>query len=98
MKDIEINKRLAVKIGWKETSLMECHQAGRVFLQIHGKVFHYMDPSVYVPIKAQCLKPDEVWRSNDGWHYKYTSKGEVKIRSTDSLGKAVAMAVIGDSK
>jgi hypothetical protein len=97
MNDLEVSKRLALKIGWKPKQLKVKQANGKSFLEIEGHNFDYRDRAVFVPIMNVYVDMFP-WQSNSGlWHYKYVANGKVHVRSASSFAKAVAMSVIGES-
>lgn len=90
MTDIEIDKALALAIGWKES----VHSAGRVFVWKAGHLalFSYKDPAVIWPIaeKYECFpyRRENEWEVGRHPHFLHAS----------TAAKAVALAVIGMNK
>lgn len=91
MTDIEINKALALAIGWPESQIKV---SDAVFVWLgHWKIFDYHDWYVVGPISAKfdCFP----LQSNDGsWEYWVNSK----FFHADTPQKAIALAVIGINK
>ena len=99
MNDLEINKALALAIGWHGATLKE--RDGHLFIQenerLFGRAFSHMDWNVIGPIAANydCF-PVIAACDADQW---VTMLGEKPTHYfADTPQKAIALAVIGAKK
>ena len=96
MTELEINRKLAIAIGWREDQM---EQVGRdlyigveYFKGMDRKVFDYTDWRVIGPI-AQRYKLLVSFKFNTVWREQ-----EVTGREADTPQRAIALAVIGAVK
>ena len=99
--DLEINKRLALAIGWKEPQMQDgafncalliCVEVATLSSHAHWRRFDYRDPAVIWPIAERYdafpIKTESSW-------WAITSEASV---ISDTAAKAVALAVIEGTK
>jgi hypothetical protein len=95
MTDVEINKTLALAIGWKEWDMILDHEAKRLCFNgpsLAG-VFDYRDWRVIGPIAARydCFP-------SSGYPQGWRSSANCCCVYADTPQKAIALAVIGAKK
>jgi hypothetical protein len=100
--DLEINKRLALKIGWKSEQINEVRDG--VITITHGqpeyswpyREFSYCDTGVIRPIAERY----NIWPTKIMGGYskgKWMAFGQEHCVTADTAAMAVAMAVIGEA-
>ena len=101
MTDIEINKALALAIGWKESS-MQVSALDNLYLLVANpttrfRVFDYRDWNVIGPIaeKYNCFPYRVGLGGSSEW---CIAKANVYRHYADTPQKAIALAVIGGVK
>ena len=99
--DLEINKRLALAIGWKQHQIQDAAFNGSILICVEVATlssdawwcrFDYRDPAVIWPIaeRYNCFP----LKSGAGWW----ASTETASSTEHTAAKAVALAVIGSAK
>lgn len=95
MTDAEISRRLALAIGWSESSFYKWYADGRLVIEGAdgwGNFFDYRDPAVIWPI-AERFDAFPVFTDTAGWLARVYDS-DTDWMSGDTAAKAVALAVI----